>query len=64
LPAVFGLRRRTERAFEILTLIETIKRGLNDAGYWPASIWFFSPSPFGPPAMSTNVGNQSSAANS
>src|SRR5215475_4697098 len=28
-------------------------------GYWPASICFFSPSPFGPPAMSTNVGSQS-----
>jgi hypothetical protein len=29
-------------------------------GYWPASIWFFSASPLGPPAMSTNVGSQSS----
>src|SRR5215471_3752212 len=28
-------------------------------GYWPASICFFSPSPFGPPAMLTNVGTQS-----
>ena len=33
-------------------------------GYWPASICFFSPSPLGPPAMSTNVGSQSRAANS
>src|SRR5207249_9769998 len=32
-------------------------------GYWPASIRFFSASPFGPPAMSTSVGTQSSAAN-
>ena len=32
-------------------------------GYWPASICFFSPSPFGPPAMSTRVGTQSSEAN-
>ena len=31
-------------------------------GYWPASICFFSPSPLGPPAMSTNVGTQSSDA--
>src|SRR5215510_2773753 len=31
-------------------------------GYWPASICFLSPSPFGPPAMSTNVGSQSSEA--
>src|SRR5215471_15761943 len=28
-------------------------------GYWPASICFFSPSPFGPPAMLTKVGSQS-----
>ena len=33
-------------------------------GYCPASICFFSPSPLGPPAMSTSVGSQSSAANS
>ena len=33
-------------------------------GYLPASICFFSSSPFGPPAMSTSVGSQSSAANS
>src|SRR6516165_9069843 len=33
-------------------------------GYSPASIRFFSPSPGGPPAMSTNVGSQSRAANS
>ena len=32
-------------------------------GYWPASIRFFSASPFGPPAMLTSVGTQSSAAN-
>src|SRR5512144_1998610 len=31
--------------------------------YLPASICFFSPSPLGPPAMSTKVGTQSSAAN-
>ena len=31
-------------------------------GYLPASISFFSPSPFGPPAMSTKVGSQSSDA--
>src|SRR5262245_48486120 len=33
-------------------------------GYLPASICFFSPSPFGPPAISTKVGNQSRDANS
>src|SRR4029450_5517719 len=33
-------------------------------GYWPASICFLSPSPLGPPAMSTKVGTQSRAANS
>src|SRR4029077_11166454 len=32
-------------------------------GYWPASICFLSPSPFGPPAMSTKVGSQSRDAN-
>src|ERR1700745_1086758 len=32
-------------------------------GYWPASICFFSPSPLGPPAMSTKVGSQSREAN-
>src|SRR5215470_7957941 len=32
-------------------------------GYWPASICFFSPSPFGPPAMLTSVGSQSREAN-
>src|SRR5258708_38716615 len=32
-------------------------------GYVPASICFFRASPLGPPAMSTNVGNQSSAEN-
>ena len=31
-------------------------------GYWPASICFFSASPFGPPAISTSVGTQSSEA--
>ena len=31
-------------------------------GYVPASICFFSPSPLGPPAISTNVGSQSSDA--
>src|SRR5262249_10584842 len=33
-------------------------------GYCPASSCCLSPSPFGPPAISTKVGNQSSAANS
>ena len=33
-------------------------------GYLPASICSFSPLPLGPPAMSTSVGTQSSAANS
>ena len=32
-------------------------------GYSPRSICAFSASPFGPPAMSTSVGTQSSAAN-
>ena len=32
-------------------------------GYLPASICFFSSSPLGPPAISTNVGSQSSDAN-
>src|ERR1700722_8086943 len=32
-------------------------------GYCPASICVFNPSPFGPPAISTSVGTQSSAAN-
>src|SRR5262249_49340762 len=33
-------------------------------GYCPASSCCLSPSPLGPPAISTKVGNQSSAANS
>src|SRR6185312_4497121 len=32
-------------------------------GYWPASICFFNSLPFGPPAISTSVGSQSSEAN-
>src|SRR5215471_7384381 len=32
-------------------------------GYWPASICFLSPSPLGPPAISTRVGSQSRDAN-
>ena len=43
-------------------MVDAVHVVLTMPGYWPASIFFFSPSPLGPPAMSTSVGSQSSDA--
>src|SRR5262245_6743939 len=56
-----GLLRPPSQVVDLVDAVERVV--LTIPGYWPASICCFSPSPLGPPAISTNVGSQSRAAN-
>jgi len=47
------VRKEIFASLEVVALVDAVERRLDDPGYVPASICFFSPSPLGPPAMLT-----------